>query len=168
MLVIHATKKLRDRLRTAPLHGQQTSTTALGDWYATAMFWRPQLALFVNETTLLPVVVPLAPSATLVDRLVPALAAVLTTQGASVSFTEEETGQMREWQLAKTSNRSVVGIMDEFTFMAEAYMQDRSEPDLLGLSLWLSKIPCGPLYKRHGSPDRELASLLSEQQTPCP
>jgi hypothetical protein len=33
----------------------------LGQWYATAVFWKPQVALFVNESTLLPVLMPLAP-----------------------------------------------------------------------------------------------------------
>ncbi len=55
MLVLHATKKLRDRLRGAAAHQGEPSTTALGDWYATVLFWRPQLALFVNEPTLLSV-----------------------------------------------------------------------------------------------------------------
>jgi hypothetical protein len=36
----------------------QRSTSALGDWYATTLPWRPQVALFVNETTLLPILPP--------------------------------------------------------------------------------------------------------------
>jgi hypothetical protein len=166
VLVIHATKKLRDRLKTAPPHGVEASTTALGDWYATALFWRPQVALFVNETTLLPVLVPLAPSASLVERFVPALAEVLAAHGAPRDFVEAETGEMGGWRLAKTANRSVVGIMTEFTYLAEAHSADGGEPNLLKLSLRLSETPCGPLYKRHHSPDRELAALLSERQTP--
>lgn len=48
---IHATKKLRDRV-TAPLLEPETPSTSLGNWYAPALFWKPQVALFVNETTL--------------------------------------------------------------------------------------------------------------------
>ena len=168
VLVIHATNKLRDRLKTAPPHRHETSTTALGDWYATALFWRPQVALFVNETTLLPVLVPLAPSATLVERFAPALAEVLAVQGATRDFIEAETGEMGDWRLAKTANRSVVGIMTEFTYLAEAYLANRGESNLRELSLRLSETPCGPLSKRHHSPDRELAALLSQRQTPWP
>ena len=58
--------------------------------------------------------------------------------------------------------------MTEFTYLAEAYSADRGESNLLELSLRLSETPCGPLYKRHHSPDRELAALLSEGQTPWP
>jgi hypothetical protein len=44
------------------------STTLLGEWYATALFWRPQVALLVNEPTLLPVLIPLAPGTTVPAR----------------------------------------------------------------------------------------------------
>jgi len=40
-------------------------TTYLGNWYVTALFWKPQVALLVNERTLLPVLMPLAPAAEL-------------------------------------------------------------------------------------------------------
>jgi hypothetical protein len=69
---------------------------------------------------------------------------------------------MRELCLAKTSNRSVVGMMNEFTFLAEAHLGTGTQPDLLGLSVRLAGTPCGPLYKRHVSPDRELAALLAQ------
>ena len=49
MFVVHATKKLRDRVRDDPEPAATRSTTALGAWYATVLFWRPQLVLFVNE-----------------------------------------------------------------------------------------------------------------------
>ena len=60
MLVIRGTQKLLDRARTS-VSGSEPATTTLGDWYATVMSWRPQVALFVNEATRLPVLVPLAP-----------------------------------------------------------------------------------------------------------
>ena len=48
---------------------------------------------------------------------------------------------MRDRRLAKTSNRSVVGIMNEFTFLAEAYRGDTPGPDLLALALRLATTP---------------------------
>jgi hypothetical protein len=68
VLVVRGTKKLRDRVRAAPAGAGDVSTTLLGDWFATALFWKPQVALLVNERTLLPVFMPLAPAATLPDR----------------------------------------------------------------------------------------------------
>src|SRR5919197_4100207 len=59
VFVVHATRKMLARVGKPDLDGGQQSTTALGDWYATALFWRPQVALFVNESTLLPALLPL-------------------------------------------------------------------------------------------------------------
>ncbi len=125
MLVVHATKKLRDRLGGAAAHQGEPSTTALGDWYATVLFWRPQLALFVNEATLLPLLVllvPLGPLATLLERFVPALGTLLSAHCASPAFVGAETKEMAECRVAKTTNRSVVGMINEFAFLAGAYV----------------------------------------------
>ena len=67
MVIIRGTRKFLDRVG-APREPDTTSTTLLSDWFATVMFWRPQLALFVNATTLLPVFMPLAPAATVQQR----------------------------------------------------------------------------------------------------
>ena len=74
MLVVRATKKLLDRLGPVTLESGQTSTTRLGDWYASAWAWRPQVALFVSEATLFPILMPLAPAATLLARFPDGLA----------------------------------------------------------------------------------------------
>jgi hypothetical protein len=50
--------------------------------------------------------------------------------------------------------------MNEFTVLAEAWRHDRSQPDLHALALRLATTPCGPLYRKHIDPDRELAALL--------
>jgi hypothetical protein len=61
VLIVRATKKLLERIGPPSLDGGEQSTTLMGQWYATAIFWKPQVALFVNEPTLLPVLMPLAP-----------------------------------------------------------------------------------------------------------
>ena len=68
MFVLHATKKLLNRLGPAASGPLAESTTAMGSWYGTALFWKPQVALFVNEATFLPVLVHLAPAQTVVER----------------------------------------------------------------------------------------------------
>jgi len=160
MLVVHATKKLRHRLKGAPAATSETSTGLLGSWYATALFWRPQVALFVNEATLLPVLVPLAPASSLIDRFRSALGEILTAQGAGTDLVAAELAEMNEWRLAKTANRSVVGIMNEFTYLGEVFSQG-AQSDLRALSIRLATVPCGPLYKSQGSPGRELQALLA-------
>jgi hypothetical protein len=61
VLIVRATKKLLDRIGPPSLGEGEQSTTLMGQWYATALFWKPQVALFVSEPTLLPVLMPLAP-----------------------------------------------------------------------------------------------------------
>ena len=55
MFTLHCTKKLLDRIGH-PVGTPVPASTRLGNWYATALFWKPQMALLVNERTLLPVV----------------------------------------------------------------------------------------------------------------
>jgi hypothetical protein len=160
VLIVRATKKLLQRLGRPTLGAGEGSTTLLGEWYATALFWRPQVVLLVNEPTLLPVLMPLAPAATLAARIPAQIAAVLSAHGAPVPIVDEEVRRMQDWRIGPTANRSVVGIMNEFTFLAEAWCDDRSRPDLPALALRLARTPCGPLYRKHISPDRELAALL--------
>jgi len=49
VLIVRATKKLLDRIGPPNLGDEERSTTLMGQWYATAMSWKPQIALFVNE-----------------------------------------------------------------------------------------------------------------------
>jgi hypothetical protein len=96
VLIVRATKKLLDRIGPPSPGEVEQSTTLLGQWYATAVYWKPQIALFVNEPTLLPVLMPLAPAATLLDRFPQQLAAVLTAHGTPDAILGEELRQMRD------------------------------------------------------------------------
>lgn len=158
MYTLHCTKKLLDRIKIAPGASSLPPTTGLGNWYATALFWKPQVALLVNERTLLPVLMPLASSATLAARFPHELAAVLRAHGASQAFLDSEVAAMSEVHVAKTANRSVVGTMNEFAFLAEAYREHLETSDLFVLSMRLADTPCGAI--KHNSPDRLLKELL--------
>jgi hypothetical protein len=68
---------------------------------------------------------------------------------------------MTEVRLAPTANRSVVGVLNEFAFLADVQRGDTD--GLFELSLQLAATPLGPLYKRHVSPDRELAALVTKR-----
>ncbi len=59
---------------------------------------------------------------------------------------------MNEVQYVKTSNRSGVGIMNQFSYLAEGYREYLETKDLLALSLRLSETPFSPLYRSHVSP----------------
>ncbi len=76
MFVVHATARLLAKLRPGALGEAPASTTSLGAWYANVLRWRSPTVLFVNEATLLPVLLPLAPARTLCERFPHALAPV--------------------------------------------------------------------------------------------
>ena len=154
------TKKRLDRIKLAIITPEATSSTILGNWYATVLFWKPQLALLVNEQTLLPVLMSLAPVSTLAARFPQQLALVLSAHSIAQDFIDNELAQMSDVQFAKTLNRSIVGIMNQFSYLAEGYRDYLETNDLLALSLKLSETPCSPLYKGAVSPHRELKRVI--------
>jgi hypothetical protein len=170
-VLIHGTRVFRDRVPGRAAAPDDVSTTALGAWYATVLRWRRPVALLVNDPTLLPLLMPLAPARTLLERIPGAVAELLAAHRLPAAFIEAERAAMAEVRLAPTANRSVVGVLNEFTFLADMHRADvrRSDIDradadgLLELSLRLAGTPLGPLYQRHVSPDRELAALVAER-----
>jgi hypothetical protein len=158
---IHATKKLLDRVKQPLGLPVEEPSTALGNWYATVLIWKPQVTLFVNERTLLPVFVPLAPAAKLAARFPDQLGRVLEGLGVPVGFVLQEVGAMSEASYAKTANRSVVGSMNDFAFMADVARAHGQGDDLVALSVDLADTPCGPLRKGHGFPDREVEAIVA-------
>lgn len=159
MFTVHGTKKLLDRCGE-PSPTTEPATTVLGNWYATIIFWRPQVALFVNETTRLPMLVPYAPASTLIPRFVTHLGSLLDALATDPRFTAAETAEMTTHAWAKTTNRSVVGTLNEFTLLANAYRDRLGHDNLLALSLRLARTPCGPLRGSHGFPDREVEAIV--------
>jgi hypothetical protein len=99
---------------------------------------------------------PLAPSASAPARLGPAIAVTLATHDAPAAVVERELSEMRDCRFDPTANRSVLGIMNEFSFLADIYRRNDPGVDLLVLARKLAATPCSPLYRRHISPDREL------------
>lgn len=165
MYSLHATKKLLDRVKSAQLSAVEHPATALGNWYATALFWKPHIALLVNEKTLLPVLMPLAPAAALAERFPPQLGLVLAACGVNQEFIASELAHMTEVRFAKTANRSVLGMMNQFSFLAEGYRDYLETDDLLTLSMKLADTPCSPLYKGQVFPYREVIALSQEWQS---
>lgn len=162
MYVVHATQALLRRVGLTDADVTADSTTLLGPWYATIAKGRPQVALFVNEATLLPVLLALAPSATLLRRFPAALAEVLSAHRVDQEVIDRETAAMDAFATRKTKSRSLVGMLNEFVFLANHHRQREPELDLTELSVSLARTPCGPLYRRHISPNRELEALLEQ------
>jgi hypothetical protein len=155
MYTVHATKKLLTRVKGPLVTTPEPATTSLGNWYATAMFWRPQVALFVNERTFLPLLIPLAPATTLLNRFPDELSVMLRAVGVSAASIAKERMLMNEGSYAKTANRSVLGVMNRYEFELD-FVRERFGGDLLQISLWQADTLVGPLRDYSRTPLEEM------------
>lgn len=162
MYVVHATAKLLARLPTATLDEDALDETRLGPWYATIGKGRPQIAVLVSATTLLPVLMPLALARTLLKRFPAALERVLLAHGVPTGEVAVEVAAMSGAAARKTASRSLVGVLNEFVLLTDR-RRGSAPDDVVGWSLELARTPCSPLYSSHVSPDRELAALFGLQ-----
>ena len=163
MLVVRATKKLLDRLGPVTLESGQTSTTRLGVRHGLPI----GVQIPARYGSVFPILMPLAPAATLLARFPDGLAQALAAHDVPEAFITQELSRMQDVRLGKTASRSALGIMNEFTFLAQT-MRGDTTTDLTDLARWLARTPCSPLFKRHGFPDRELRALVeaADQETP--
>jgi hypothetical protein len=73
---------------------------------------------------------------------------------------------MDRMAFGKTANRSVLGSMNDFTFLAKHYFMDEPEPvDLAGLQLYLAGTPCGALKYHLPAEEVYRAFRISEPST---
>jgi hypothetical protein len=151
MITIRCTKKLLRRFgasRPAGIAPMDTApTTRLGDWHANVLY-RPnaELVMFVNDRSLLPVVVPARPTDIVAMRLVEALATTLLRLGASARAVEAEIAEMTVVQIGPTRSRQILGSMTDF----DNLLDHRLEPGrtLIEAGLELAAAPCGPIGMR--------------------
>ena len=145
MVVVRCTRRLLQRLGRRPARNV-SSTTALGDWYATILFTRPHhVVLLVNATTRLPVVIPAREVSTIPGRFASGLAAVLATLQIPTDIMAAELREMKDVVFSTTTSRSVLGTMNDFASHIEWTFHDHSGVTLHGLSLELADTPVGPL-----------------------
>jgi hypothetical protein len=102
VFTLRCTKKLLVRLGSMPALDEVEPTTRFGDWYANLLF-RPggQVVLFVNERSLLPVLVPATPSSSLVSRFLEATVDVLRRRGVSAAAIKAERREMGEVRIGE-------------------------------------------------------------------
>lgn len=148
MLVIRPTQKLAKRLKEPWERSPEPSTTALGDWYCTLLYTKPkQLILAVSEKSRLPLVFLATGDHHFEVRLLAALGKTLMALDVPTNAIALEQAEMSESTVyAKTASRSVLGSMNEYTFMLEQILTESD--DLMEATLWLAQVPCGPLDRK--------------------
>jgi hypothetical protein len=155
---IRGTQKLLNRLGVRALSDRHSSTTALGDWYCKLVRVGPrQLALFTSDRSLLCVVVPARGLKTDInDRLSEGLGAVLRALSVAPAAISRELHEMREYEVAGTANRSVLGSMNDFAVAVQYRLDGRASLPLVALALELAGTPCAPL-------DYEFPAVVARQ-----
>jgi len=146
-------------MRVDPETNSPAPTTVLGDWYANLLrVGKQQFVLCVSEKTLLPVLLPAAEAKLLPRRLPEAVFDVLKHLGIPWSAIDREVREMQEASVARTANRSVLGIVNEFGFAAPYRLVEGAS--LVDVALWLAETPSKPIGMN--SPDRETKTAFAE------
>lgn len=90
------------------------------------------------------------------------LSPVLRRQEVPGAFIDKELSKMNEAVCLPTASRSMLGVLNEYVHLADhVHARQGGPPDLAWLEDRLAQTPMGPLHKRHGCPDRELAALAA-------
>lgn len=156
---LHCTQRVLERFRLEPIADPTSESGRLGHWYANLLnVGRRRWVLCVSERTLLPVVVP-AKNAHFPATLPRELGRVLIGLGINESRAQTEVRAMAELEIDRTRNRRVLGVMNDFAFLASHALADGLAP--LETALRVARAPSGPL--RHESPDRVTRRLFESE-----
>ncbi len=130
MLVLRCTQALLARLKQADNLAAVESTTRLGDWYGNILqIGRRQHLLFISERSRLPVVIPIREGKRLAEVFPDAVCEVLGDVGVAAEDVADERSRMSEIAFGRTRNRSLLGTLNDFAFMAQSVNARRLEPE---------------------------------------
>lgn len=165
VLTLRCTAKVLKRLRVQPEPSPPPSTTRLGDWYANILYVeRQQLIVCVSEVTRLPVILRVRSDEPLDARLAGAVGEILGALGLPHPIVREELAAMAEVKIAATASRSVLGSLNDYTYLLEGYW--KANATLLDIALRIADAPCGPLKME--KPRNVTVELLSRPSRSMP
>ena len=147
MVVLRCTQKLLVRLKQVGDLPDAESTTRLGDWYGNILrIGRRQHLLFISERSRLPVVIPIREGKRLGAVFPDAVCEVLANVGVTAADVAEERSRMSKTAFGRTRNRSLLGTLNDYAFMAQQGTGNRVEPESSeALIRFLSQTPILPL-----------------------
>jgi hypothetical protein len=147
MVVLRCTRELLVRLKRTDVPADVPSTTRLGDWYGNLLrIGRRQHLIFISEHSRLPVVIPIREAKQLEAIFPDAVSAVLASVGIADECIAQERSRMSEIAFGPTMNRSLLGTLNDFAFMAQQGNVNRAEPESPEeLVRFLAQTPIFPL-----------------------
>lgn len=144
MIILRCTSRAADVLDLSPADEPPLGTSPLGDWYLHLIPTRGGgLFLFMNEQSLLTVVVPME-EPELLETFVARVGNILSLCGLDNDRIEQELEHFREASVARTNSRSLIAIMND---LARRYQEAvdratrRSKVSLSDLELKLASMP---------------------------
>ncbi len=147
MVVLRCTQRLLVRLKKADNLLPAESTTRLGDWYGNILrIGRRQHLLFISERSRLPLVLPIRDAKRLRTVFPEAVCERLVNVGVSGADIAHERARMSEIAFGGTRNRSLLGTLNDYAFMAQSVDARRTGPESPEeLMQFLSQTPILPL-----------------------
>ncbi len=114
MVTLRCTRRLLRRAGVRTKAETVPPTTVLGDWCANLVYARPQqLALCMNERSLLVVVLPARDFKNVAPRFRAQVVSLLTRIGVPAAAVAAEEQAMQEFRFGPTANRAVVGCLNQ-------------------------------------------------------
>ncbi len=167
MVVLRRTQKLASQLAVST-QSAAASDTALGDWYVNRLAVdRKPLLLIVSSRSLVAILIPAKDVRALPIRLPALVAQRLKKMRIPEWQISAELGAMAPVQVAKTADRSVMGILVDFAAMIPYYL-DRGAWDETTLPFVEAKLAKNPCFAgRPGNstvyPERDTPALLASK-----
>jgi len=149
MVILRPTRKLLTLLPESPDSGA-SSDTALGDWYVNRLVVdRKPLLILLSSRSLLPILMPDRDVRALPGRLPGLVAARLKRLRVASRLIDAETAAMAPVNIARTADRSVLGVMVDFA-KSIPYSLERGGWDETTLRFVESRLAETPCYTSRG------------------
>jgi hypothetical protein len=162
VLTVRCTRKLLRHLHADGHDGGPGATTRLGDWYGNLLFTRyMRLVICMSERSLLPVFVEAKDSSSFVLKFRAAVRSVLERVGVSPDSIDSELREMSTIAIGITQSRSVLGSLNELSFLARYSVRLQSRADLTALADEIAHTPCSAL--KYENPKSMTLALLRER-----
>ena len=164
MVILRPTRKLLKSLSYSA-DADAASDTALGDWYVNRIVVdRRPLLLLLSSRSLLPILMPARDVRALPNRLPELVAARLKRLGVARGLIEAEVDAMSPVRIARTTDRSVLGIMVDFAKGIPFYLEvgGWDETTLPFVEGRLAETPChaGRRFEDVVFPEKKAPELL--------
>ena len=149
MITLRCTGRVRKRFKLTVVDTDEVPTARLGDWYANLLNVGSQRwVMCVSERSLLPVLVP-AKNSEFPHRLSVYVYEALRGIGVTESVAASEADECRDWRVAKTQSRSILGSMNDFSLHFKYVLASGASLD--EAVRHVTEMPCGMLDWRYPS-----------------